>query len=167
MQEMRIYILNASNPYTDDEEAYHGDWFTCPVDYEEVKEMLQMKDGDTYSIADYELPFSISEDTPLWEINANCRTVQQLEGTALYDEMKEIQEKWFHGFDDFIDHKDDIQFYDVDDSEALARVLLLEKNLCGEIPSKLQAHIDYRSFGQELETSDEYLFTSSGVFRYR
>lgn len=85
---MRIYLLNTSKPYDENEDSYAGDWFTCPVDYEEVRERLHMQEGDTYAIEDYELPFPIREDTPLWEINANCRMVQEMEETPLYDEMK-------------------------------------------------------------------------------
>ena len=44
---------------------------------------------------------------------------------------------------------------------------MTEEQLYGEIPAALQNHIDYASIGQELEANDEYLFTTSGVFRYR
>lgn len=164
---MRIYLLNTSKPYDENEDSYAGDWFTCPVDYEEVRERLHMQEGDTYAIEDYELPFPIREDTPLWEINANCRMVQELEGTPLYDEMKAIQERWFSNFEDFLDHKDDIRFYDVENPEELARYLLVNESMYGGIPVEVQPHVDYRSFGRELEANDAFLFTDSGVFRYR
>ena len=32
---------------------------------------------------------------------------------------------------------------------------------------ELQKYIDYRSYGNELEMQDRYLFTPSGVFRYQ
>ena len=40
MQEMRIYLLNNTKPYHDEDDGYSGDWFSCPVDFEEVKEKL-------------------------------------------------------------------------------------------------------------------------------
>ena len=41
MYEMRIYLLNNTQPYRDDEdEGYTGGWFNCPVDLEEVRERL-------------------------------------------------------------------------------------------------------------------------------
>ena len=45
--------------------------------------------------------------------------------------------------------------------------LICEENVFGEIPHELQKHIDYHSYGNELEMDDRYLFTTSGVFRYQ
>ena len=109
----------------------------------------------------------IHSDMPLWEINANCRMVLELEGTPIGNEMKAIQQKWFSSFDEFIDHKDEIRYYDVGDGAALAEYLICEENVFGEIPHELQKHIDYHSYGNELEMDDRYLFTTSGVFRYQ
>ena len=81
--------------------------------------------------------------------------------------MHAIQEKWFTNFEDFIEHKDEIRHYAVQDSKALAQYLLLEEHLYGEIPASLVNHIAYASYGRELEMSDNYLFTQSGVFRYQ
>ena len=91
----------------------------------------------------------------------------ELEGTPVGNEMKAIQQKWFSSFDEFIDHKDEIRYYDVGDGAALAEYLICEENVFGEIPHELQKHIDYHSYGNELEMDDRYLFTTSGVFRYQ
>ena len=100
MQEMRIYLLNNTKPYHDEDDGYSGDWFNCPVDFEEVREKLGVEHEEQIEIADYELPFDIHSDMPLWEINANCRMVLKLEGTPIGNEMKAIQQKWFSSFDD-------------------------------------------------------------------
>ena len=113
MQEMRIYRLNNTKPYHDEDDGYSGDWFSCPVDFEEVKEKLGVEHEEQIEIADYELPFDVHSDMPLWEINANCRMVLEMEGTPIGNEMKAIQQKWFASFDEFIDHKDEIRYYDV------------------------------------------------------
>lgn len=42
-----------------------------------------------------------------------------------------------------------------------------EEYVFGEIPHELLKHIDYHSYGSELEMDDRYLFTTSGVFRYQ
>ena len=44
MYEMRLYILNITKPYSEDEDGYTGEWFDCPVDFEEVKEKLGVKE---------------------------------------------------------------------------------------------------------------------------
>ena len=37
---MRIYLLNNTKPYHDEDDGYSGDWFHCPVNFEEVREKL-------------------------------------------------------------------------------------------------------------------------------
>lgn len=59
----------------------------------------------------------------IWEINANCCMVLELEGTPIGNEMVAIQQKWFSSFEEFIDHKDEIRFYDVGDGAALAEFI--------------------------------------------
>ena len=167
MQEMRVYLLNNTKPYREGEEEYSGAWFNCPVNFEEVKEKLGVEHEEQIEIADYELPFDLHSDMPLWEINANCRMVLELDGTPIGNEMKAIQQKWFSSFDEFIDHKYEIRYYDVGDGAALAEYLICEEYVFVEIPHELQKHIDYHSYGNELEMDDRYLFTTSGVFRYQ
>ena len=145
MQEMRIYLLNNTKPYREGEEEYSGAWFNCPVDFEEVREKIGVEHEEQIEIADYELPFDLHSDMPLWEINANCRMVLELEGTPIGNEMN----------------------YDVGDGAALAEYLIREEYVFGEIPHELLKHIDYHSYGSELEMDDRYLFTTSGVFRYQ
>ncbi len=167
MYEMRIYLLNNTKPYHEDEDSYSGEWFNCPVNFEEVKEKLGVEHEEQIVIADYELPFPVQSDTSIWEVNRNCRMVLEIEGTPVGNEMKAIQEKWFTNFEDFIDHKDEINHYDAQDAQSLAQFLITEEAVFGEIPADLLKHIDYTSYGRELEASDKYLFTSSGVFRYQ
>ena len=86
---MRIYLLNNTQPYRDDEEeGYAGGWFNCPVDLEEVRERLGVENEEQLEIADYELPFEVHSEMPLWEINVKCRIVQEIEGTPIGNEMK-------------------------------------------------------------------------------
>lgn len=167
MYEMRIYLLNNTKPYREGDEEYSGDWFDCPVDFEEIKEKLGVEQEEQLLIADYELPFHVNTDTSIWGVNENCRKVQEIEGTPVGNEIEIIQKKWFYSFEDFFENKEEIRHYDAYDGESLARILLTEEQLYGEIPAALQNHIDYASIGQELEANDEYLFTTSGVFRYR
>lgn len=152
MQEMRVYLLNNTKPYHDEDDGYSGDWFNCPVDFEEVKEKLGVEHEEQIEIADYELPFDLHSDTPLWEINANCRMVLELEGTPIGNEMKAIQQKWFSNFEEFIDHKDEIRYYDVGDGAALAEYLICEENVFGEIPHELQKHMAKKALTKLFNT---------------
>ena len=123
---MRIYILNTTRFYHEDFEEYPGAWFSCPVDFEEVKERLGVQSEEEIEIEDYELPFPLEGNTRLWEINALCRMVQEMQGTPLYYEMDVVQKRWFSSFTEFIDHKDQIRCYPVQDGEFLARYLVQE-----------------------------------------
>lgn len=105
IEEMRIYILNTTRFYHEDFEEYPGAWFSCPVDFEEVRERLGVQNEEEIEIEDYELPFPLEGSTRLWEINALCRIVQEMQGTPLYYEMDVIQKRWFHSFTEFIDNK--------------------------------------------------------------
>ena len=85
----------------------------------------------------------------------------------LYYEMDVVQKRWFSSFTEFIDHKDQIRCYPVQDGESLAHYLVQEIQVFGEIHPDLMNHIDYAAIGRELETSENYLFTDNGIFYYR
>lgn len=90
-----------------------------------------------------------------------------MQGTPLYYEMDVVQKRWFPSFTEFIDHKDQIRYYPVQDGESLARYLVQEVQIFGEVHPDLLNHIDYAAIGRELETSENYLFTDNGIFFYR
>ncbi len=98
IEEMRIYILNTTRFYHEDFEEYPGAWFSCPVDFEEIRERLGVQSEEEIEIEDYELPFPLEGNTRLWEINALCRMVQEMQGTPLYYEMDVVQKRWFSSF---------------------------------------------------------------------
>ena len=58
MQEMRIYLLNNTKPYHDEDDGYSGDWFNCPINFDEVREKLGVENEEQVEIADYELPLT-------------------------------------------------------------------------------------------------------------
>ena len=111
IEEMKIYILNTTRFYHEDFEEYPGAWFSCPVDFEEIRERLGVQSEEEIEIEDYELPFPLEGNTRLWEINALCRMIQEMQGTPLYYEMDVVQKRWFPSFTEFIDHKDQIHCY--------------------------------------------------------
>ncbi|ECL7021588.1 antirestriction protein ArdA [Listeria monocytogenes] len=163
--EMQIYIANLGK-YNEGELV--GAWFTVPVDMDDVKERIGFNEEyEEYAIHDYELPFTISEYTPIWEINANCSMIEELEGTPIYDELKEIQSMWFSSLEELLDNLDDIICYsDCDSMEDVARYYVEETGSLGEVPSHLQNYIDYQALGRDMELEGRFLITSHGVFEY-
>lgn len=77
MEEMRVYIANLGK-YNEGELV--GDWFTPPVDYDEMAERIGLNEYyEEYAIHDYELPFEIDEYTPIEEVNRLCAMVEELD----------------------------------------------------------------------------------------
>ena len=54
---------------------YEGWTYVYAVSYTHLEEI---------EIEDYELPFPLEGNTRLWEINALCRMIQEMQGTPLY-----------------------------------------------------------------------------------
>lgn len=163
--EMKVYIVNLGK-YNEGELV--GAWFTPPVDFEDVRERIGLNhDYEEYAIHDYELPFDVDEYTSIEEINRLCALAEELEGTPIEEEMREIQHYFFGSFEEMVEHKDDIICYpDCDDMADVARYLLEESGTLGEVPAHLQSYIDYEAYGRDLELEGNFLVTSHGVFEY-
>jgi len=163
--EMQVYIVNLGK-YNEGESICA--WFTPPIDIEDVKERIGL-DGEyeEFAIDDYELPFEIDEYTPIKEINRLCAMVEEIEGTPLYDALSEIQGYWFNSLEELLEHQDDILYYsDCESMEDVARYLVEEMGVLGEVPPNLQSYIDYQAFGRDLEIEGNFLVSSHGVFEY-
>ncbi|WP_040984043.1 antirestriction protein ArdA [Oceanobacillus jeddahense] len=163
--EMQVYIANLGK-YNEGELV--GAWFTPPIDMEEVKERIGLNgEYEEYAIHDYELLFEVDEYTPISEINRLCEMVAELEGSPLYDALSDVQGYWFNSLEELLENQDDIIYYpDCDDMEDVARYLIEETGVLGEVPSNLQNYIDYQAFGRDLEIEGSFLVSSHGVFEY-
>ncbi|CAC99186.1 antirestriction protein ArdA [Carnobacterium divergens] len=164
MEEMRIYVANLGK-YNEGELV--GAWFTPPIDYEEMEEKIGLNgEYEEYAIHDYELPFDIDEYTPISEINRLCEMIMELDGSPIYDELKDIQGMWFSSLEELLESKDDIICYsDCDSMEDIA-YYYVEDGLMGEIPERLQMYLNYQAIGRDLEINGNFLVTSHGVFEY-
>jgi antirestriction protein len=163
--EMQVYVANLGK-YNEGELV--GDWFTPPIDYEDMSERIGLNEEyEEYAIHDYELPFEISEYTPISEINRLCEMIEEIEGTPIYDELSEIQGMWFNSLEELLDHTDDIICYtDCDSMEDVAAYYIEETGALGEVPANLQNYIDYQALGRDMEIEGNFLVTSHGVFEY-
>lgn len=88
--EMQVYISNLGK-YNEGELV--GAWFTPPIDPEDVKEKIGLNsEYEEYAIHDYELPFDINEYISIEDINRLCALAEELSGSPIESEMKEIQQ---------------------------------------------------------------------------
>lgn len=163
--EMKVYIANLGK-YNEGELV--GAWFTPPIDFEEMEERIGLNgEYEEYAIYDYEMPFDISEYTSISDINRLCEMVMELEGSPIFDELKEIQGMWFSSMEELLENADDIICYsDCDSMEDIARYYIEETGQLGEVPSNLQNYIDYEALGRDMEIEGSYLITSHGIFEY-
>ena len=109
----------------------------------------------------------MDEYTPISEINRLCEAIQEIEGTPIYNELKEIQGMWFSSLEELLENKENIHCYsECDSMEDVARYYVEETGQLGEVPSNLQNYIDYQALGRDMEIEGNYLVTSHGVFEY-
>lgn len=165
MEEMQVFIVNLGK-YNEGEAT--GQWFSLPVDPDEMADKLGLDDQyEEFAIHDYEAPFEVGEYMSLDELNHLAELAQELEGTGLELEMYEIQRAFFNSFEEMVEHKDDIMCYpDCSDMADVAAYLIEETGMLGEVPVNLQSYIDYEAFGRDLELEGNFLVTGHGVFEY-
>src|SRR5699024_12658897 len=96
-----------------------------------------------------------------------CAMVEEIAGTPLYDSLSEVQNYWFNSIEELLEHQDDIMYYpDCENMADVARVLVEETGMLGEVPANLQKYFDYEDFVRNLDIEGSFLITSDGVFAY-
>ena len=109
----------------------------------------------------------MDEYTPISEINRLCEAIQEIEGTPIYNELKEIQGMWFSSLKNYWKTK---RIFIVIVNVILWKMspsyYVEETGQLGEVPSNLQNYIDYQALGRDMEIEGNYLITSHGVFEY-
>ncbi|MDD3746212.1 MAG: antirestriction protein ArdA [Anaerostipes sp.] len=158
---MRVYIANLGK-YNEGELI--GDWFTPPIDYDEVMERIGLNDFyEEYAIHDFELPFEIDEYTSIEEVNRLCEMVEELD-YPLCEVIGDLM-GYYSNLEDLCEHKDDIISYpDCEDMTDVAYYFIDECQCLGEIPDRLQSYIDYESYGRDLDMEGRFVVTNYGVF---
>lgn len=163
--EIKAYVLNLTNLENDG--GVKGAWFTPPINVEDMKEKIGLKDNHKYAIADIYIvgqkwPFDTDEYTPIEEINRLCSLLKKIEETPVEIEMQAIQKKFFNSFEEMVNHVEDIVWYsECHDMRDMARYLINKKE---GISEKLMGYVDYEAYGRHLDENGNYLVTSHGVF---
>lgn len=88
-----VYITNLSQFEYDG--LIIGGWFQLPVSEEEVREKLQMENGDHYEIEDWEAPFSLTNDGSLHDLNALALKIEENENEAMFPYLEELVDLGF------------------------------------------------------------------------
>jgi len=161
MDDMQVYIANLGKY---NEGQLVGAWFTFPIDFEEVKEKIDLNDEyEEFAIHDYELPFEIGEYMSISELNRLWEIVSELP-EELQAELSALQ-PYFGSIEELSEHQEDIITHsDCDDMADVARYYIEETGALGEVPANLQNYIDYESYGRDLEIEGTFISTSHGIF---
>lgn len=160
MKDWKLYIVNLGK-YT--EERLVGEWFTVPVNMEEVKEKLGLNDEyEEYAIHDYELPFTIGEYESVERINDLYRQLEDADEAVLSD-LKELISA-IGSVEELVKNLDNLIFYPgVDSVEDLARELV-EDGCYGTVPDHLRGYIDYEKIARDLNIENTYVETKNGIW---
>lgn len=158
-EDMAVYIANLGKY---NEGYLVGDWFTFPLDEEDIAERIGLNaEYEEYAVHDTDnFPVEISEYTSIEELN------------RIYEQVQELPEEIVENLNDFISHygslqsvvdnKDNIIFYPGCDSmEDVARYFAEEYGSLGDIPPQLSYYIDYQAYGRDLEIEGSFLETKN------
>lgn len=161
VEDMAVYIANLGK-YNED--YLVGDWFTFPIDEEEVKEKIGLNEQyEEYAIHDTEnFPVDIGEYVSISELNRMYEIIEELpeyivgslnEFISHYGTLEEVAE-----------HADEIYYYpDCDTMNDVAHYYIDELGTLYEVPEHLRNYIDYDAYGRDLEIGGCFIETPYGI----
>ncbi|MFQ8923985.1 MAG: antirestriction protein ArdA [Clostridium paraputrificum] len=161
MDDMRVYIANLGKY---NEGYLVGDWFSFPLDYEEIKEKIGLNERyEEYAIHDTEnFSIEIGEHISIDELNRIYEMIEELP-----DYIVEALDEFISHYgtlEEVVEHKDDVYYYpDCDDMTDVAYYYIDELQVLGEIPQSLQNYIDYEAYGRDLSYGGTFIETSRGI----
>jgi hypothetical protein len=169
----KIYLSNLS--------AYargnlKGEWLTLPISKEDLQAAIKKVLGkdEEFFITDYELPFNISENENLTELNNTIQELQELnsdpeELAALFKsstcgDWKETAKKILDGDYSILEVTEEVQYMDGSD---IAYKMYEEGHtpFLGEIPGDIIDYIDWNQVWRECNISygwNKVFFENSG-----
>ena len=158
---MRVYIANLGK-YNEGELV--GDWFSFPIDEEDVAERIGLNSYyEEYAVHDTDnFPIEIGEYISIQELN------------EMYDMICELPDYITDALDEFVshygsleevyEHKDEIYYYpNCEDMTDVAYYFIDELQVLGQIPLPLQNYIDYEAYGRDLSIEGTFIETSRAV----
>lgn len=161
VDDMRVYIANLGKY---NEGYLVGDWFSFPLDEEEIAERIGLNaEYEEYAVHDTDnFPCEVSEYASIDELNNLYEMISELDDYII-DQLDEFISH-YGTIEELVDHKDDIYFYpDCDNMEDVAHYYIDELQTLGEIPPSLSNYIDYEAYGRDLEIGGRFIETSRGM----
>lgn len=163
MEDWKLYITNLGK-YT--EGRLVGEWFTVPVNMEEVKEKIGLNDEyEEYAIHDYELPFEVGEYESIERINSLYHQLEDAGEDVLLD-LRALM-RAFDSAEELIDNLDNLIFCKgIESLEDMAKKFV-EEGYYGEVPEKLRCYIDYEAIARDLAINGTFVITENGIWNVK
>lgn len=160
MEDWKLYIANLGKY---NEGRLVGEWFTVPVNMEEVREKIGLNDEyEECAIHDYELPFEIGEYESIERINSLYHQLEDADEDVLAD-LKDLL-RVFDSVEELIENLDNLIFYKgVDALEDLAAELV-EAGCFGKVSEQLRLYIDYVAMARDMNIEGTYVVTDNGIW---
>ena len=161
VDDMRVYIANLGK-YNEGELV--GDWFSFPIDEEDVTERIGLNSYyEEYAVHDTDnFPIEIGEYISIEELNEMYDMICELPD-YITDALDEFV-SYYGSLEEVYEHKDEIYYYpDCGDMTDVAYYFIDELQVLGQIPLPLQNYIDYEAYGRDLSIEGTFIETSRGI----
>lgn len=138
--------------YIENLHTHKGRWFELPIDWEEVKEKIELDDGQEHLITDYMAPFTLSHYENFNEMNEVAEQLDEHSGHLAIHYLGELVEYGF--FSDILDafeQIDEIQVYsDCYSYKDYAEQLVNDLGYLSGVPDLIKWNVDYEGIGEDL-----------------
>lgn len=161
VDDMRVYLANLGK-YNEGELV--GDWFSFPIDEEDVAERIGLNSTyEEYAVHDTDnFPCEVEEYISIQELNDLYYMIQDFPEEVL-DQLDSFI-SYFRSLEELADNLDRIYCYP--NCETMADVayhFIYELYALGEIPPSLEYYIDCEAYGRDLEIEGYFIQTRYGM----
>lgn len=105
--EMRVHTTNY---HQNNDTQMPSATFTLPIQIDELKDKLNLSPNDSYIITDYELPFDISQEESIDEINRLYHIANELSDFFPLEDIPALIKTYFNDIDELYEQKDTLLY---------------------------------------------------------
>jgi antirestriction protein len=162
--ELQLYIANLGKY---NEGILKGEWFTLPVDFQEVAKQIGLNEEyEEYAIHDYEAPFHISEYESLDSLNEiaeRLASLDEIEAKAVASVMDNNHLNINEAMD-MLENGEILFYHDCKDMSDVAYEVVESGGLLDSMPENLRFYFDYEAFGRDLNIEGTWLYLGDSVY---
>jgi antirestriction protein len=166
--DIRLWIANLGK-YNEGESV--GEWFTLPVEWEEVAEAIGLNaQYEEWAIHDYEAPFAISEYASIDKLNEIAEAFDRLTEEQIQIVVAIVGNNCASDIMGAIEGLDDVIIYEgCEDMQDVARYQWEESGKLARVIEVIgyESYIDWESVAEQIESDGSFFTTEDGlIFEY-